>query len=751
MLSSFSPSRSLGSKLILFFLLGSVIPMILLTVVSTRSARVSMLEVARDRIEAQVEASVNHIDSYLEERRSDAEIVAALPATVRIFTEDVDADKLQDSFDRLRQICSAYNYSAGSLVDISGKVVITTDPRIEGQDRSDRPEFQAAIRGEVFISDLSIEQGVSGEYFFHTVAPVYNAEEDIVGAVDFRVGLDQLNQTLDFDTNRTGEGSYGVLMDENLIRISIPSNPEHFLLPTVPLAEDVREEILEKEQFGERTASLLNNPTNLPAVEEAAKELDSGRQNLVFFTGLTGNSNEQSESVIQKLETKDWYYLHRVPEASFYSSANTQTTYAIITTVVAAVVAITAMVWFSRQTLNRPLEHLVEVARSISEGNLGRRISLQRQDEFGDIAESFNAMADNLEKRISTEQASREEAIQLRTTEENSRKKVEDAVAKYLVFVQEVANGNLEQRLNVTYDGSLGELGSGLNRMVDSLRNITLQVKEATTNITSSAAEILSATTQQASSASEQSSATTEAITTVEEVKNIAQQTAQQAGQVSQDSQATLQVSRDGTRKVEESIKGMGQIRQRVESIAQTILALSEQTQAIGTIITTVSELADQSNLLALNAAIEAARAGEQGKSFAVVAQHVRELAERSKAATSQVQEILGEIQRATNAAVMVTEEGTKGVEMGVKLSEEAGQVIHQIAGEVEGGAQSNSQMAAAAHQQTAGMEQIGQAMRSIQQATTQTLSSTRQAETAARDLNNLAKTLQDAILIYRL
>ena len=195
----------------------------------------------------------------------------------------------------------------------------------------------------------------------------------------------------------------------------------------------------------------------------------------------------------------------------------------------------------------------------------------------------------------------------------------------------------------------------------------------------------------------------------------------------------------------------MRHIRTRVESIATTILALAEQTQAIGAIITTVSEIADQSNLLALNAAIEAARAGESGKSFAVVAQHVRELAERSKGATSQVKAILGEIQKASNNAVLVTEEGTKGVEAGGQLATQAGQVIHKIAGEVESGAQANVQIAAAATQQTAGMEQIGQAMGAIAQATTQALSSTRQAERAAQDLHTLAQSLQHTVAAYRL
>ncbi|GIW02314.1 methyl-accepting chemotaxis protein [Roseiflexus sp.] len=399
----------------------------------------------------------------------------------------------------------------------------------------------------------------------------------------------------------------------------------------------------------------------------------------------------------------------------------------------------------------RNIGRLIDATNAVAQGDLSRVVEAPSGDEIGALAMAYNEMVASLRASRAAEAEARDAEAKLRQAEIESRRVLEATVAEYLAFTQRIADGDLSQRLEVRQNGALGQLGEGLNAMVASLHAMTLQIQQANAAIASAAAEILAATTQQAASATEQSAAITQTSTTIEEVKAIALQTARQAAQVAQDSQTALQMARQGAKAVEETVNGMGQIRARVESIAQTILSLAEQTQAIRAITTTVAELADQSNLLALNAAIEAARAGEQGKSFAVVAQHVRDLAERSKAATVQVREILSDIQRATNAAVMVTEEGTKGVEQGVTLATRAGQVIHQMSGEVESGAQANVQMAAAAQQQTAGMDQIAQAMTSIQQATTQALASTRQAERAAQDLHTLAQSLQKTIAKYRL
>jgi methyl-accepting chemotaxis protein len=202
---------------------------------------------------------------------------------------------------------------------------------------------------------------------------------------------------------------------------------------------------------------------------------------------------------------------------------------------------------------------------------------------------------------------------------------------------------------------------------------------------------------------------------------------------------------------VQDTIGSMARIKERVEGIAENILALSEQTQQIGEIIATVNDIAAQSNILALNASVEAARAGEHGKGFAVVAAEVRNLAEQSRQATAQVKAILSDIQNGINATVMATEEGTKVVDVGVGLAAQAREVIAQLAGVIGESAQAAMQMVAGGRQQASGVEQIALAMQNINQATVQSLASTRQAEKTAQDLNDLARSLTETVERYQL
>jgi len=333
-----------------------------------------------------------------------------------------------------------------------------------------------------------------------------------------------------------------------------------------------------------------------------------------------------------------------------------------------------------------PVRSLVEGAGRIGRGELGTSIAVTSRDEVGTLARAFNTMAADLS--VTTVSAD---------TERRSRNRVEALLET---------------------------------------------IREAVTRLTSSGTEILASTAEQAAGARQQAAAVAETVATVEEVTQTAAQAAQRARGVGESVLRNLETGRAGRDAVESSIAALERLRARVESTAGQILALAEQAQAIGEIIATVNDIADQTNILALNAAIEASRAGEHGRGFAVVAGEVKALADQSKRATQQVRQILGEVQRATHGAVLSTEEVTKGVAAVAEAGAQAGRTISALTETLSEAAQSSAQIVASAGQQATGMGQINQAMKHLDQVARQNLVATRQVEQAAMHLNDLGTQL---------
>ena len=273
-------------------------------------------------------------------------------------------------------------------------------------------------------------------------------------------------------------------------------------------------------------------------------------------------------------------------------------------------------------------------------------------------------------------------------------------------------------------------------------RSITTPVREAVAQLGSAGAELLATSQQQAAGAQEQAASVAQTVATVTEVTQTAEQAAQRSRALGEAVQRNLEVGKAGRQVVEASIAALDRLKEQVEATAGTIMALAEQAQQIGEIIAAVNDIAEQTNLLALNAAIEASRAGEHGKGFAVVAGEVKALADQSKKATAQVRQILGEVQKATNAAVLSTEEVTKGVAAASGVAAQAGQTIGALAETLAEAAQGSAQIGASAGQQATGMAQINQAMRNIDQVANQNLAAMRQTEQATKNLNVLGTRL---------
>jgi methyl-accepting chemotaxis protein len=311
---------------------------------------------------------------------------------------------------------------------------------------------------------------------------------------------------------------------------------------------------------------------------------------------------------------------------------------------------------------------------------------------------------------------------------------------------EQIAAGNLTAKIPADpRQDEVGMLAQAYRKMVETLRHSS-DISLAASQLGSSASEILAATTQVASGTAETAAAISETTTTVEEVRQAAQLSSQKAQYVSDNAQRVAQFSQTGQQAVKETSAGMDRIRTQMETIAQTIVRLSEQSQSIGGIIASVTDLADQSNLLAVNAAIEAAKAGEQGRGFTVVAQEIKSLAEQSKQATAQVRGILSDVQRATSNVVMATEQGSKAVEAGVKQAAQAGEAIQALAETSIEAVQAAIQIVSSSQQQVVGMNQIGVAMENINQAGNQNASSMKQMEIAAQNLYELGARLMKLV-----
>jgi methyl-accepting chemotaxis protein len=363
-----------------------------------------------------------------------------------------------------------------------------------------------------------------------------------------------------------------------------------------------------------------------------------------------------------------------------------------------------------------PLKEITEASLKIAKGDVDQKLIVRSEDETGVLARSFQELIEYIKTTAGA--------------------------------ASSIAKGDLNVKLAPKSERDV--LSNSFNVMADRLRRsakaekeVQSSLQEGTQSLSSASTQIAASVTEQTSGAQEQAAAVAETTATVEEMRATSELTAKKSGEVAVLAQVAVKVGEEGAQAVESIMKGMQNIREKVDLIAQNILTLSEQTQQIGEITSAVNDIADQSNLLALNATIEAAKAGEQGKGFAVVAEEVRNLAEQSKQSTAKVRTILGEIQKATNAAVMASEQGTKGVDTGMVLAEKAGDVIRKLAENIRTSAQSVQQISASANQQSVGMDQIAQAMREMDQSTKQFVVSAKEMEGAATGLNNLAGQLK--------
>ncbi|WP_432735721.1 methyl-accepting chemotaxis protein [Maridesulfovibrio sp. FT414] len=380
-----------------------------------------------------------------------------------------------------------------------------------------------------------------------------------------------------------------------------------------------------------------------------------------------------------------------------------------------AVIACFAL-WFITGAIVVPIKKSVEFAESVANGNFDRKLEINQADEIGVLANSLKKMVDNLKKMI--------------LEAENKSKAAAEEAERANLAVGE-ANEAKEQAARAEKEGKL-QAARDLEEIV---------------NIVTSASEQLSAQIEQSTrSTTEQSAQISEAATAMEEMNATVLEVAQNASKSAEAASQTKEKAQAGSNIVTQVLSSMEEVQSIAKQLKIDVTNLGEDAKSIGQVMEVISDIADQTNLLALNAAIEAARAGEAGRGFAVVADEVRKLAEKTMSATQEVGTAITKIQQGTQANIGHVETAVTKINETAELSEESGQALNSIVSFVEETSTQVHSIATASEEQSATSEQINRSLAQVAEISSQTTQTMQESAKAVDEMARQAQVLQNLI-----
>lgn len=325
-------------------------------------------------------------------------------------------------------------------------------------------------------------------------------------------------------------------------------------------------------------------------------------------------------------------------------------------------------------------------------------------------------------------------------------------VASMVRMMQEIASNNLGvDDIPVTCEDELGRANRALNIMKNNLRAMIQSIAQTAEHLASASEQISSSAAQQAQSAETQKDQASQVATAMQEMSSTVQQVSENSNRAAEASRQAAETALHGGGTVDETLAKMRMIASAVSGTAKKVEELGKRSDEIGRIVGVIDDIADQTNLLALNAAIEAARAGEQGRGFAVVADEVRKLAERTTSATKEIAHMIKNIQDETRLAVTAMETGTRQVEEGVTSTAEAGKSLKQIIDMAEQVGEMITHIATAATEQASASEQVNQSMDQIARLIHESAAGSQEAAKACQHLSGLALDLQKMVSDFQL
>ena len=432
----------------------------------------------------------------------------------------------------------------------------------------------------------------------------------------------------------------------------------------------------------------------IPYIDQIASLAMAGKQEQ-GLTILRGDAYTSAKAIEANIDAMVAMKVEQAQATSNENTANAAQASTIMTVIV--VIAVLAAMGFGiiiSNSIANPLRMLTKMAKALAVGDMVRETSDEekdkvrlRKDEIGDIGKAFDNLIDYMQEMGIAATAIADNDLTTTVTPKSAKDELGNSFAKMIIGLRDAVGQVLESANAVSAASS--QLASASEQSGDATRQIATTIQQVAMGITqqtsgvtktsSSVEQMNRAIEGVAKGAQEQANAISKASQVTSRISSAIEQVSNNAQSVTRDSAEAASYSRDGAKTVQETIAGMEAIRSKVGLSATKVEEMGVRSEEIGAIVETIEDIASQTNLLALNAAIEAARAGEQGKGFAVVADEVRKLAERSSLATKEIAALIKGIQKTVNEAVGAMKASASEVEAGVVRANSAGTVLGNI------------------------------------------------------------------------
>ncbi|WP_308807618.1 methyl-accepting chemotaxis protein [Pseudoduganella dura] len=394
-----------------------------------------------------------------------------------------------------------------------------------------------------------------------------------------------------------------------------------------------------------------------------------------------------------------------------------------------------AIVYLLTRAIMGPLNNLTNVVARVAAGDQGARVEVVTRDELGQVGTEFNRMAQAIQDNQQRERATTDEL----------RSKVDSLLA----VVSRAASGDLTGKVEIGGNDAIGQLGHGLARMFDNLRLLLNNIQKAGIQVTTSATEIAASAKEQEATGVEQAQTSVEVLSTTKEISS----NTSQLLKTMEDATAVADYTTTATAEAQENLRRMDATMQNMvsatDSINAKLAALSEKASNINSVLTTITKVADQTNILSLNAAIEAEKAGEAGRGFAVVATEIRRLADQTSVSTWDIEQMLKEMQSAVSASVMGMDKFSEEIRRNVGEVRAVTDHLSGMMEEVRKLAPQFDAVLQGMQSQAVGAQQITETMMQLNDATQQTVESLKATSEAVHQLQYAATDLQTSVATF--